>query len=527
MTTPKRLSLVSLLFLALAVRAETVIWVAPNGRDDAPGTNDQPFQTLGRARDAVRALVREGLKDDVVVRLRGGDYRLTETLTLTAEDSGTVEHSVTFASADGQRAALKGSRVLNGQWERVEGTLWKLAVPEATAGKWAFRQLFRDGASQQRAREPNKGHFTLKSVDASRRVATLNESLPAEWTGLKGAELSATAHWHFSRQPVAEIDGKRRTITARRGIGTETSSSKFGNKGHERMWLENALVFADQPGEWFLDTNVGTLYYRADAGEDPNGRQFSAPVLRELILVQGDAKKLVRNIHFVGLGFAETEPEYPAEGRLGVQAGAWTFDRSRTYSPGAALRFIYAWGTSVTKCRFTELGDGGVAFEIGTRSGRVSECEFTRVGANVIQVGRMPEYTGDRHPLHRDFSSWGAWADKLESFPASNAIWLHTSQTMPEAPSQIDLTDNTITDCCQLDYGSVGIWVGYANHVRIERNHLRGLPYTGISVGWRWGPGLTNCHRNLIAKNTVEEVLRQVGDGAGIYVVGEQPAPAS
>jgi nitrous oxidase accessory protein NosD len=111
----------------------------------------------------------------------------------------------------------------------------------------------------------------------------------------------------------------------------------------------------------------------------------------------------------------------------------------------------------------------------------------------------------------------------LESFPSSNAIWLHTSQTIPEAPSQIDLIGNRIFDCCQIDYGSVGIWVGYANYVRIERNHLRGLPYTGISVGWRWGPGLTNCHSNLIAKNTVEEVMRQAGDGAGIYVVGEQP----
>ncbi len=517
------LPILTWILLSTSVGAATVLWVAPDGRDEAPGTMERPFATLARARDAVRALVRAGLKDDVVVRLRGGDYRLSETLTLTAEDAGSAEHSVTFASADGERAALKGSRILTGQWERVEGNLWKLAVPEATAGKWAFRQLFRGGASQQRAREPNQGFFTLKSVDGSRRIATLNEPFPAAWTGLKGVELNATAYWHFSRQPVAEIDAKRGTVTARRGIGTETSSSKFGGKGHERMWLENALAFADQPGEWFLDPVDGVLYYRAQAGEDPNGTPFSAPVLRELVVVQGEAKILVRNLHFVGLEFAETEPEYPAEGRLGVQAGAWTFDRSRTYSPGAALRFIYAWGTSVIKCRFTELGDGGVSYEIGTRSGRVAECEFTRVGANVIQVGRMPEYTGDRHPLHRDFSGWGDWSNSLESFPSSNAIWHHTSQTVPEAPSQIDLVGNRIFDSCQLDYGSVGIWVGYANYVRIERNHLRGLPYTGISVGWRWGPGLTNCHSNLIAKNTVEEVMRQVGDGAGIYVVGEQP----
>ena len=511
------------LFGPIRIEAATVLWVAPDGRDDAAGTADRPFATLTRARDAVREMVRAGLSDDVVVRLRGGTYRLTETLVLTPEDSGTREHSITYVSADGELANLKGSRWLPRKWERMDGTLWKLAVPEAAGGKWAFRQLFRDGVSQQRAREPNRGHFTLKAVDATRRTATLNESLPSTWTGLQGVELNTTAYWHFNRQPVAAIDAAKGTITARRGIGTDVSSAKFGGKGHERIWLENALVFADQPGEWFLDPAAGALYYRAATDEDPNRSRFSAPVLRELIVVRGEPTKLARNIHFVRLGFAETDPEYPAEGRLGVQAGGWAFERSRTFSPGAALRFIYAWDTSVRACRFNDLGDGAVAFEIGTRSGRVTQCEFARVGANVIQVGRMPEYTGDRHPLHRDFSNWGAWSEKFEGFPSSNEIWQHTSQTVPEAPSQIEIADNTIRDCCHLDYGSVGIWVGYANYVCIERNHLRRLPYTGISVGWRWGPGLTNCHSNLIARNTVEEVMRQAGDGAGIYVVGEQP----
>lgn len=127
------------LFGTIRIEAATVLWVAPDGRDDAAGSADRPFATLTRARDAVREMVRAGLSDDVVVRLRGGTYRLTETLVLTPEDSGTREHSITYESADGEQAILKGSRLLSGQWERVDGTLWRLAVPEAAGGKWASR----------------------------------------------------------------------------------------------------------------------------------------------------------------------------------------------------------------------------------------------------------------------------------------------------------------------------------------------------------------------------------------------------
>jgi len=511
------------LFGTIRIEAATVLWVAPDGRDDSAGTADRPFATLARARDAVREMVSAGLKDNVVVRLRGGTYRLTGTLVLTPEDGGTREHSITYESANGEQAILKGSRLLSGQWERVDGTLWKLAVPEAAGGKWAFRQLFRDGVSQQRAREPNRGHFTLKSVDAARRAATLNEPLPSAWTGLQRVELNSTAYWHFNRQPVAAIDAATGMITARRGIGTEASSSKFGNKGHERIWLENALLFADQPGEWFLDTELGSIFYRATATENPNEHTFSAPLTRELILVHGTAENVVRNLRFLGIEFAETDWEMPDEGRLGVQAGAFALDRSRVVSPTAAVRVSYANGIVIERCSFRDLGEGAIAFEIGASQSRVARSAFTRVGSNVVQVGRIPDYTGDRHPLHRDFAGSGAWVDAQEKFPGSGPIWDHFVRVAAEAPSQIEISDNSLVECCTVDLGAVAIWIGYANHVTIAHNLISDLPYTGISVGWRWAPGLTNCHSNHIVGNRIERVMRQVGDGAGIYLVGEQP----
>jgi hypothetical protein len=56
-------------------------YVAPNGNDAHPGTKAEPFATLERARDAVRHINRAmQVQEDMVVVLRGGTYRLNDTL---------------------------------------------------------------------------------------------------------------------------------------------------------------------------------------------------------------------------------------------------------------------------------------------------------------------------------------------------------------------------------------------------------------------------------------------------------------
>lgn len=521
MTPRLLLTAFALVLVSSAASASVVIWVAPDGKDDAAGTQAAPFGTLLRARDEVRKIATEGMKDDIIIQLRSGVYRLEAPIEFAATDLGDGKHRVTITSENGVRAVLAGSRPLTGNWRQVKGDLWSLPVPAAAKGAWVFRSLFRAGRSLPRAIEPNKGWFTVVSVADGRRRLQLKESLPAAWHGLQTVEINSTAQWHFNRQPAAALGAD--FVVGRRPIGTDASGARISDKSKSRVWLENAAEFVDSPGEWFLNTEKGELLYFASPGEDPNHSQFSTPVARELMVVRGTPDKLAKNIHFVGLEFAETDWEMPPDGRLGLQAGGWAYDRNRTYSPSAVLRFIYAENSSVESCVFRDLGDGAVAFEIGARASRVARCEFTRVGANVIQVGRMPEYTGEKHPLHRDFATSRDWLDKLEKLPGFAAMGKRMAEVAPEAPARIEISDNSLIDCCHIDFGSVGIWVGYANNVRIEHNLLRGFPYTAISIGWRWAPGLTNCHSNLVARNRIEGVMRQLGDGAGIYLVGEQP----
>jgi hypothetical protein len=93
-----------LLLLALQVDpASADFVVAPGGDDAGPGTRERPFATVGRAREAVRALK---AKKPATVLLRGGTYFFPETLVFTPEDSGTAEAPVTYAAWPGEKPVL-------------------------------------------------------------------------------------------------------------------------------------------------------------------------------------------------------------------------------------------------------------------------------------------------------------------------------------------------------------------------------------------------------------------------------------
>ena len=85
--------------------------VDPLGNDANPGTSEQPFATLERARDAIRERRRAsgGLPPGgVTVTLAGGAHPRVAAFELTAEDSGTAEAPIVYASARGEPAVLLG-----------------------------------------------------------------------------------------------------------------------------------------------------------------------------------------------------------------------------------------------------------------------------------------------------------------------------------------------------------------------------------------------------------------------------------
>ena len=162
------------------------LYVAPNGSDAwsgkvaEPKDNDGPFASIGRARDAIRQwkAAQGGLKEPVTVRIRGGEYFLSETISFTPEDSGTQQCPISYEAFPGEQPVLCGGQTITG-WQPYQGEILVATLPEVQAGKWYFRSLFADGRRQIRARHPN-----VDPADPYRKGLPVRRSRhPGLWLG--------------------------------------------------------------------------------------------------------------------------------------------------------------------------------------------------------------------------------------------------------------------------------------------------------------------------------------------------------
>ena len=101
-----------LLSQPVLARSEAVkdFYVAQRGSDSNPGTKAKPFATLQRARDAIRGARRSGPLPigGISVWVRAGNYPLSHTLKLTAEDSGTPEAPIVYRAYPSEEVRLTG-----------------------------------------------------------------------------------------------------------------------------------------------------------------------------------------------------------------------------------------------------------------------------------------------------------------------------------------------------------------------------------------------------------------------------------
>jgi hypothetical protein len=109
--------------------------VAVTGKDSNPGTQAAPFATLEKARDTIRTLKStSGLPDGgVTVFVRGGEYVLADTFTLTPQDSGDANKPVTYQACKGEEVAIVSKRDITG-WTLLAEP-WPAGLPAAAQGR--------------------------------------------------------------------------------------------------------------------------------------------------------------------------------------------------------------------------------------------------------------------------------------------------------------------------------------------------------------------------------------------------------
>jgi len=481
--------------------------VAPGGDDGADGTAGAPFATPARARQAVRARRRGHPTESVTVVLHGGTYRLREPLVFTAEDGGAPDAPVTWRAAKGDTVTLSGGRAVTG-WTKGDGGVWTAKVSGASEGEWYPRHLWVSGRRATRARWPNLGadppyvQIIGGGVADDLEAFTLHfkPGVVKRWASLADTDIVVLKLWSALRKRLAAADPKAGTVTLR-PPHVKGSRSNRARKGMW-AWFEHSPDFLDAPGEWCLDRKSGNLLYRPREGEDMTKAEAVLPHLERLVVLEGSQEKPVRNLHFVGLTFAHTDWPLPEVGHDGRQAFFWYGGRATPEEeafPASALHWRWAEQCVLRGCTVTHTGATAVRIEEGCRRCEVSGCHVVDAAGNGVMAG-----------VHRDPGR--RTKDATAPLPAT-----------PPLPRDITIAGNVVERCGAAFPGAVGVWVGFARDVAVTYNRVTDLPYTGISIGWQWDPSPTSAANVTVAHNHIDECMKLVGDGGGIYSLGWIP----
>ncbi|WP_241681259.1 Ig-like domain-containing protein [Pseudactinotalea terrae] len=332
------LGLAGLFAPAQADTPPLTLYIAPSGDDSSSGTLEEPLQTLEGARDAIRTHRADGTLPDgpVTVYLREGSYYRTQSFELGAEDSGTAESPVTYASYPGETARLTGGLELDRDdfapvtddavLDRIvdvdaRDTVLQLDLDAAGItdygnlsrhGYWYANdlseippmELFVEGEGMTLARWPNNGDTVqmdeIIDVGPTRADDDLHDrggvfsftyDRPQHWAQAEDIWMDGIFgySWEWSYNKVASIDLETKQLTMRYGEMSGLMKTWFEDFHH----FENLLEELDSPGEYYVDRDAGILYFQPNAGFQHGTGAVTVSMLSEPMLRTDGASHVV------------------------------------------------------------------------------------------------------------------------------------------------------------------------------------------------------------------------------------------
>jgi hypothetical protein len=248
-------------------------------------------------------------------------------------------------------------------------------------------------------------------------------------------------------------------------------------------YVENVFEGLGTPGSWYLDRKQGVVYYHPLPDEDMSRAAVVAPVLEQLVRLEGDAAagRFVKNLTFRGLGFQHTD------WRLGPQGYAC---EQAELPPAAAFLADGATGCRVERCDFTHLGGWGIEFRRGCRDGVVSHATMSDLGAGCVKIGEPKNAASDVE---------------------------ETRQTV--------VSDNHFHDAGLVYLGSPAVWIGQSSGNVVSHNDISGPVMWAISAGWTWSYfPLQRARDNVIEWNHCHHIgTGPLGAHCAIYALGTSP----
>ena len=500
------------------------IYVSPDGNDGAAGTSSAPLKTIAAARNKVRTM-NVNMTGDIIVYLRGGTYTIADTIEFTSADSATNGYRIIYKAVEGETPVISGGIAVTG-WELhdAEKNIYKASVP---AGH-NFRQLYVNGERAVRAQNAAPGQYLTTADVYPKKISAaeyeegfiwiyktdLPEGMSLE--SLKGTEIHEIISWtdNVLRVKEATEDGDKVKLSLMDPEGKLIFNRPHPwvgyytehNTGLYPYYLANAYELIDVDGEWYLDRDTDTLYYKAAKGASMAETEVIAPKVEILMNIEGTVDHKIEGLTIEGIIFEHSNWTYPSDnGFVNSQSGLPVVDakltnRLQVFRASAAVHVGCTTDFRFEKNTLTNLGNlAALDLEYGTTDSVVKNNVITQVSGNGIMVARGSdiepyEYHGLYNPIDPRNVCDG---DKI--------------------------LNNRITYIGLDHEGTCGIFAIYPKNLTIANNVIDHVTYTGISVGYGWSNKDNPMSGNVILRNAISNHMLVGNDGGAIYTLSKQP----
>lgn len=275
--------------------ASTYYADALGGSDSNPGTDAQPFQTLGRCIGAL-----EFAGD--VCELKGGVYQAGGAVNA----SGTVDNPVVVRARKGHMVVIRdGSEPTN--WNNGGNNLWSKGLEYSTVLQLQSQtlnyyergiQLWRDSKPlteacfpNLQAQDTNGMHRTVLTENGTGQTLLRNSQIPSG--DLRGARAVV--------YPYHRLNGEtRRVVSSGQGQVAIEAGLYYMEVG-KPFYLEGAKALIDQDWEWAWDEHSGLLWIKMPAGMDPNVAKVRIQTSSIAFTLGRSSNVLIQGLRFEGV----------------------------------------------------------------------------------------------------------------------------------------------------------------------------------------------------------------------------------
>lgn len=493
------------------------IYVSPSGSDSGDGSASKPFATIGKAK-AAAAAASSKMTGNIIVHMLPGYYQLDEAEVFDESVSGKNGYNIIFKGESATEPTIISGGTKIEDWELSDdGYTWKAPAPVEDT-----RTLYINGYPAQRAvskylytvTDNFEGEYNASMANSqiglSRGFKTSSTNIMYDFQHPEELEVVASAYWAHRRVPVKDVyldptdstkvvfEMQQEAWDRHRGNGGHVDirliNHETVNTTNNTFYLENALELLDEPGEFYFDKTNKEIYYYPYAQENLETAETYVGTTEMMIKVEGsDSANKVSNLIFENLEFRYgawnglTTDGLAQDQVDEIAVGNSVENNNEEHAP-SQFTVNFAKNIKILDCKFIALGSGAIAMKDGVHDSVIKGNVIRDVSGTGICID---------HSKHKNILPDGC-----------------------ERCDNIEIANNVIHRSANELRGMTGITMMLGSNITIRNNDIKGVPYTGISMGWGWGAinSLATVN-NEILNNKIEDVTSISTDGAHIYTL--------